>query len=231
MYQAASSEDPQDASAAIRDAWIRSADAPENEMPAGLDFGALLGKSDETAVYVTGFRVFSTGLAFTLSVRLRRDPRQELSHRIHELLSGHITADADLDERLLLGVQYADGRTATNLTAQWPPHFADEPAEATEPRLTFGAGGGGGRTYDQDIWLSPVPPAGPMTLICRWPAFGIEESQTELDGAQLNDALARVQVLWPWEPPEHEPEPEPTSPQLPPDGWFADTQRRDPTGR
>jgi hypothetical protein len=97
--------------------------------------------------------------------------------------------------------------------------------------LSFGDGGGGGRTYDHNMWLSPVPPAGPLTFICRWPAFGIQESHTELDGTQISDALARVETLWPWEPPSDEPEPEPTRPQLPPDGWFADTQRRDTPGR
>jgi hypothetical protein len=209
--------------------WSRRRSAPENEAPAGLPFSAVLGRTDETAVFVTGFRVYSTGLAFTLSVRLRSEPRSRLAHRIHELISGHGPGDPDgtLDERLLLGVEYADGRTATNLTSDWPPRFEQDAVETDEPLLSMSGGGGGGRAYDHDFWLSPVPPAGPLTFVCRWPGFGITESQTEVDASQIAAALDRVQILWPWEPAaDHDPEPEPGEPQLPSDGWFAGTRRR-----
>jgi hypothetical protein len=229
MRRITGSDDHEPPSAAQFEVWNRRMSAPENEAPAGLPFSAVLGRTDETAVCVTGFRVYSTGLAFTLSVRLRSEPRNRFRHRIHELLSGHGPGDPDgnLDERLLLGVEYADGRTATNLTSDWPPRFEQGAVEPDEPLLRMGGGGGGGRTYDHDFWLSPLPPAGPLTFVCRWPSFGITESQTELDATQVVAARERVQTLWPWEPAaDYELEPEPVEPQLPSDGWFAGALRR-----
>jgi hypothetical protein len=207
--------------------WQRRTSAPENEAPAGLEFSAVLGLTDETAVSVAGFRLYSTGLAFTLSVRLRKEPPHDLAHRLYELISGHGPGSPDdLDQRLLLGVEYADGRTATNLTSDWPPRFDESVTETTEPLLRTSSGGGGGRTYDQDFWLSPVPPAGPLIFVCRWPSHGITERHTELDGAQIAAAVARVQVLWPWEPAAEEPDPAPVQPQLPTEGWFGGALRR-----
>ena len=74
--------------------------------------------------------------------------------------------------------------------------------------------------------MSPLPPAGPLTFVCRWPGFEIAENKVELDGAQIVEALAQVQSLWAWEAAVPESEPEPVEPQLPADGWFADVQRR-----
>lgn len=202
----------------------RRSAAPDNEAPAGLDFGAVLGRTDETAVSVSGFQVYSTGLAFTLSVRLRRELPHDRAHRFYELISGHGPAGSEtsVDERLLLGVEYADGRTATNVTSSiWTDHGETESVDAL---LTSKGGGGGGRVHEYDFWLFPLPPAGPLTFICRWASFGIAETHTELDGTPIVAALARVQTLWPWEP--EEPLPEPPDPQLPTDGWFGQALRK-----
>src|SRR3954451_3979970 len=215
------------ASDARFEAWTRRVSAPENEAPAALPFSAVLGRTDETAVFVSGFRVYTTGFAFTLSVRLRSEPRQ--GEHFHELLfGGYGVAEpaGNLDERLLLGVEYADGRTATSLTSDRPPRFEADPAQTDELLLRMGSGGGGGRSYDHELWLCPLPPAGPVIFVCRWPGFGITENQIELDGRQIVAAAERVQTLWPWEPRSIEPDPEPPEPQLPSEGWFASERRR-----
>jgi hypothetical protein len=203
--------------------------APENEVPAGLPFSAVVGRTDEMAVLVNGFRVYSTGVDFNLSLRLRTEPRHDLGYRIHELILGHGPGDPDgnLDERLLLGVEYADGRTVTNVRSDWAPRFEPGATEADEPILSVGGGGGGGRSFDHHFWLSPLPPAGPLIFVCRWPAFGIAETQTELDASAIVAARDRVQSLWPWEPAVHDAsEREPVELQLPTSGWFAGALRR-----
>jgi hypothetical protein len=219
-----------DESAAAFEDWNRRMSAPENEAPAGLPFSVVLGRTDQTAVFLTAFQVYSTGLAFTLSIRLRSEPRGHLGHRIHELVSGHghVEPDVALDDRLLLGVEFADGRTATNLPMPWRPPFGEDAGPRDAPTLNMSGGSGGSRSYDQDLWLSPLPPAGPVIVVCRWPGFGIAESQTALDGAAIVAALESVQTLWPWEP-AVEPDLEPSEPQLPADGWFASALRRPPT--
>jgi len=92
------------------------------------------------------------------------------------------------------------------------------------PRLVpAGGGGGGGRHYASGYWLTPVPLAGDLTVVCSWAAYGIEEARLVFPAAAITRAAGRAVELWPWEPavePAAVPEPEP-----PARGWFA--RRRD----
>jgi len=82
-------------------------------------------------------------------------------------------------------------------------------------------GGGSDRTVDQDFWVSPLPPEGPVTFVLSWPAFGMPESRTVVDSAPIREAAGRAQELWPpqsyWEE-THEPPPPPPRPET---GWFS----------
>jgi hypothetical protein len=88
-------------------------------------------------------------------------------------------------------------------------------------------GGGGGRSFDQGYWVTPLPPPGPLTFVCAWPAVGITETRTTLDAAPIAQAATLAQVLWPWQP--EGPQPFlPPDPPAPSSGWFADAVRRRP---
>jgi hypothetical protein len=99
--------------------------------------------------------------------------------------------DGSLPERFLrLAVQFADGGLATNLDG-----WTDEPSP---PMLTGHRGGGGGdRRWDTGYWVWPLPPPGPVTFICEWPAYGIAESRSEIDGRLILDAAGRARQIWP----------------------------------
>jgi hypothetical protein len=56
---------------------------------------------------------------------------------------------------------------------------------------------GTGDSLDQSFWLTPLPPAGPLEVVCSWPAHDIPESRTVLDGAVIAQAASRAEVLWP----------------------------------
>jgi hypothetical protein len=43
-------------------------------------------------------------------------------------------------------------------------------------------------------WLWPLPPPGPVTFSCRWPAYGIDRSDVVVDG--VHAAARRSQPLW-----------------------------------
>jgi hypothetical protein len=91
--------------------------APENEFPAGAGVTALLGRTDDAAVGITQVQAFSTGFQFTLAVRLCR-ARPELVHRgLFELISSHVHPGKQipLENRLLLGLEHADGRRASTV--------------------------------------------------------------------------------------------------------------------
>ena len=65
------------------------------------------------------------------------------------------------------------------------------------PELVFlpGGSGGGGRRYDHRYWTWPLPPAGPLTLACEWPAAGIALTHSEIETGQLLAAAGQGERL------------------------------------
>ena len=89
--------------------------------------------------------------------------------------------------------------------------------------LVFTQGGGSGSevSVDQEWWLHPMPPEGPLRIVVRCAPLGIEDTVTEIDTAAVRRAAERVEMLWPWTPPEHRESPPSPPPDVPPDSWFA----------
>jgi hypothetical protein len=195
--------------------------APENELPAGVGLTVVLGRTDDAAVGITQVEAFSTGFRFTLAVRLRRARPEFVHGRLFMLLSSHVPpgVEVPLEERLLLGLEYANGQRASTLQDS---RMRGPGALAADPELVFvqNGGGGGELSLDQSYWVSPLPPEGPMTFVLAWPAFGMPESRTDLDSAAIRAAAERSHVLWPPQP-AREPT-EPPSPPRPSSGWFAE---------
>jgi hypothetical protein len=201
--------------------WHRLMSPPENEFPAGVRLTVLLARTDEAAVGLTAVEAFSTGFRFTLAVRVRH-LRPQLAHGGLLMLIGshpHPGIDIPLEDRLLLGIEYPDGRRASTLhdTRMQGPGAAT----GSDPLLLTPQGGGGDQhSIDQTYWVSPLPPDGPVSLILAWPGFGIPESRTTLDTAAILAAASRSQLLWPSQPAVEPPEP-PSQPR-PSSGWFAE---------
>lgn len=66
-----------------------------------------------------------------------------------------------------------------------------------------------------------VPPDGSLVVVCAFEAVGMVETRTELS---QDWTTAGQQVLWPWQPQDTSPAPEPERPTT---GWFASRQSRD----
>jgi hypothetical protein len=202
--------------------WARRVAAPENEFPAPVGVAAALAQTGDVAVGLTQVEAFSTGFRFTLSVRLRQ-PRPDLApgglfmlvSSSHSYPGVHLP----LENRLLLGLEYADGRRTSNLT---DPRMGGPGSDLDEERLLLvPQGGGGSDTHlDQAFWVSPLPPRGPVTVVLTWPVMGLAESRTVIDGDAVTAAASGSLVLWPDQPPQ-DPPPQPPPPR-PTGGWFAE---------
>jgi hypothetical protein len=58
-------------------------------------------------------------------------------------------------------------------------------------------GGGGGGRLDQGYWVSPLPPSGPVAIVCEWPAAGIPLVRHEVNARLMLDAADRARALFP----------------------------------
>jgi hypothetical protein len=146
----------------------------------------------------------------------------ELAHGgLFMLIGSHALPGVDipLERRLLLGLEYPDGRRASTL----PDTSVPGPSAMEDGQrlvLTQQGGGGGSQGVDQTYWVSPLPLEGPTTFVLAWPGFGLLESRTVVDGGVIRAAADRSQLLWPPQQPDMEPAELPPPPR-PSSGWFA----------
>jgi hypothetical protein len=144
----------------------------------------LLARTDTYAVLVENLLVYPTGFDFDLVVRRR--PGRPRQHRHRE---------RRWDDDLRLEVRFADGRAADNNPRRWPRTVGDQ---APDPPLLYqstrGADGG-------HLWLWGLPPPGPLTFACEWPAQQLPPSQAEVDVGLILNAAERARTLWPDEVP------------------------------
>jgi hypothetical protein len=199
---------------------------PGGTVPGVVALELVLARSEAVAVFVSRVDAYPSGFALELMVMSELaddalDPLLFGPRRLRGLGRGPGSADKSLpEEKLRFGVQFADGTKATN-TQEGVREPFQEPAP---PVLhTSGGGGGSGRWY-QSLWIWPLPPPGPLWLVCEWPSAKIALTRHEIDAQQILDAASRAQVIF---SEEHLPLPEPRPRPGPPPqpgaggGWVA----------
>jgi hypothetical protein len=152
----------------------------------------VLARTGKVAVCVSRIAAYPTGFEFdvvTMTADDQADLDPMLFHRPHHLHSG---ASAAIPPELLrLGVQFADGSKATNTRG-----FHPERQPPAHPVMHSSGGGGGGGSWRETQWVWPLPPPGPVVLVCEWPAMDIPLTRTELDAQAILVAAARAQVVF-----------------------------------
>jgi hypothetical protein len=89
-------------------------------------------------------------------------------------------------------VQFSDKSKATNTGGYG---YDQDPPPG--PAMHEHGGGGGGRSWRQTYWIWPLPPPGPLSFVCEWPAGGIALTRSEINAQTIRDAADRAQVLFP----------------------------------
>jgi hypothetical protein len=171
---------------------------PDNWVGVTLPLDAILGRSERAAVWVGALTVYPAGFAFDVLATSPEDiPMEELGFP-------HLGRQRPEDwaAMLRIGMRFADWTTVED---DHPgPHSPDQ--RPATPVLRRSGGGGGGR-YLLHLWAWPLPPPGPMSLVCQWPGQGIELTEHTLNGAAIRDAATRCIQLWPPGDPLPRPEP------------------------
>ena len=165
-------------------------DLPGAEFPAVVPAGPLmLGRTDRTAVAITGISAYSVGFEIFVTARFR--PGAGGASGPDRLPGGPEPAAPRRSFRL--GLQFADG---TRVIGQHGDSRVSGDAEPAGPVLRTFLGGGGPRSSFWRWWAWPLPPAGPMEFVCEWPALGIPETRAGLDAQLILDAAAHS--IRPW---------------------------------
>jgi hypothetical protein len=47
------------------------------------------------------------------------------------------------------------------------------------------------------LWMSPLPPPGPLTLTCSWPRRGLEDASVVIDADAMRTAATQARPFWP----------------------------------
>ena len=167
---------------------------PEDELGVAVPVQHVLAATEASVVGLTYCVAYSTGFQLGVGIRHRREPARPagVPHEPPEMM-------------LVVGVRFADGRESYREGRGPTPEMrsyleavaaGQEPPEPPGPTIGPMSGGGGGRRWDQQYWVYPLPPDGPVTITCRWPAGGIPEGQVEIDGAAIRRAGEQSERLW-----------------------------------
>jgi hypothetical protein len=184
-------------------AWL---EAPEDFVAGVVALELVLGRSDEAAVYVTRIAAYPTGFEFDAEVVTRKAARIRYPSPFELMHDPERPAGEIPPEVVRLGVEFADGRRATSfgealggstMTTLVAAEGDESPDPARDIFMTPGRGGGSARHSTTSYWVWPLPPPGPLTFACEWPAFGIEETTVEIDTERLLEASRRARSVWP----------------------------------
>jgi hypothetical protein len=137
----------------------------------------------KAAVYVDNLWAYPTG--FELDVFAVAKEGEALADPIDFEYRSRQEAEIP-PEKLRIGFEFADGSSVTNIRS-----FEDLPPKS--PRMSSTRGSYGEEGWEQSYWVWPLPPAGPLTLVCEWPAVEIPLTRVELDSQAITEAAARAQ--------------------------------------
>jgi hypothetical protein len=159
-------------------------DPPETEFPAVVPISPLrFGRSEQTAIAITGISAYSNGFEFAVTRLIRPD------------LPGWDQDPGPGAPRVMfvdrqgfqISLRLSDGRV---LTTGNPPGDAEPAGPILRSR-----GGGGTSHYTLSRWWAwPLPPSGPLEFICQ---LGTDETRIGLDARLILDAAQRSIRVWP----------------------------------
>jgi hypothetical protein len=156
---------------------------PELSPPVGFAGGwvpwtIVLDRSADIYALLQDFEAFPSGVRFSLRTRFRPG--------VFDPLGTFPGAPGGPE----IAVTFADGRTAR----VEPPHMWDpQPGDIT---FQYHRGSGGQDEWTMTLWLSPLPPLGPLTFNIGWPEKGAPVRAATVEAAELIKAARETQRLW-----------------------------------
>jgi hypothetical protein len=163
---------------------------PYGVLPGTVALEVILAGSERAAVYLGRCAAYPAGVELEVRVLLAPDA-EELDPSLNGIYH-RPGRSSSYESMLRFGIEFADGRRVSNVGGRG--HGLDEP---DGPVLWGMGGGGGGGRWHQDFWVWPLPPAGPLSFVCEWPAAEIALTRVDVDGQVLTEAAGRAREMFP----------------------------------
>ena len=171
------------------DSAVRAWPRPSGQVPTPLAIRLMLARTSQVAVAVVGVWAFTAGFDLQVIAELNDEVPGESAA---SFLAG-LDDEPLYEEFCRLGIQFSTGERTANTQRR---ATREGSSDVAGPIMKVRAGGGGLLSRDWRYWVSPLPPPGPLTFVCEWPAFGISESRTEIEAQPILDAATESIVLW-----------------------------------
>jgi hypothetical protein len=166
--------------------------APEHELGVDVPIRTTIASDDGLWLGLVGVVAYSTGFTLRLCF-LRR------AHDLAEVFQNSITVrvhESEITEKFLrFGIEFADGRRATNLDEFASDRHSEDGAD---PDIALAARGHGEGPHGGAMraWVWPLPPPGPIALVIEWPSVGLALTRVELPAEPILAAAATSHPLW-----------------------------------
>jgi hypothetical protein len=147
------------------------------------------------AVVASEFVAYPTGLRFSIGIRFTYANFDPTRHERVWSGPGAVRYGLELSDgtRVFKHVETSD---------VWPP------VRRPDGYTLMSIGGVGNETYFQiELWLSPLPPDGTLTIVVSWPDVLADEVCGTVDLGSLHRIAASAVVLWPDDRPKPQSEP------------------------
>lgn len=156
------------------------------------------GVAASIVIALTECVAYSNG--FTVGIAVRS--RHFLDHRSAGF--GPPTERPD-DRPPQIAIKFADGREGAasghgpspDVMAYYRAWRDDqEPPRPAGPIVSQMKGGGGGKRWDFEYWVWPLPLDGPLMVSCQWRSEGVALTSTQLGGTAIRLAGSTSKSVW-----------------------------------
>jgi hypothetical protein len=161
---------------------------PEDSVGVVVPIGPFELLNDQVGIVVSNFFAYPNGFAFTLVTISRLNPAPSPLGFHHGGAPGRQGVTGG---ELRFGMGFADGSKV------FQQHRV-VPGQGPSPRtMRSRGGGGGGRKWQHEFWIEPLPPMGLMNFVFEWRDYGVPETYIDVDAAPVVEASTRATPLWP----------------------------------
>jgi hypothetical protein len=175
---------------------------PDDELGVAVPMRHTVTSDAQAVVVLTDCVAFTTGFNLGVGIRKKHEPEPMRFPAVR----GFSPPRAEPDEMTIeVSIQFSDGRETarsghglSDEVSAWYRAWAEgqDPPVPASPLIGMGGGGGGGKHWDMRYWVWPLPPDGPMSISCRWPAGGVPDGAVEVDGSAIRRAGLSSEKLW-----------------------------------